>query len=264
MTSEARIRDAIAELARTRAPEPLLPSVLREVGLGYWYATLASVLGPVFVAHGPRGVAAIRREAEGADAFERWFAATHDAPVRREPVLPARIVASLEGRWRGERRVLPLDLEHVTPFQRAVLEQAARIPRGEVRTYGWIAKEIGHAHAARAVGNALAHNPVPLVVPCHRVVPGDLALGAYSCGGPEAKRAVLTAEGVDLVRLEALAAGGVRFVGSDTTHVFCTPTCRTTRRLTRQHEVHFRSERAARQAGYRPCLVCRPIAEVAA
>ena len=84
-------------------------------------------------------------------------------------------------------------------FRRRVLDACAAIPRGEVRTYGELAAECGSPRAARAVGSAMATNPVPLVVPCHRVVRGDGAVGQYSAGGPEQKIRMLEAEGVDVV-----------------------------------------------------------------
>jgi O-6-methylguanine DNA methyltransferase len=128
------------------------------------------------------------------------------------------------------------------------------------RLYVWFAAEIGRPKAVRAVGTALAHNPVPLVVPCHRVVRSDGLIGQYSMGGPAAKRRVLAAEGVDTQALEAEASAGIRFTGSDTTHIVCNPTCRDARRVTPQHRVTFPSLAAARSAGYRPCKHCRPIA----
>jgi O-6-methylguanine DNA methyltransferase len=136
--------------------------------------------------------------------------------------------------------------------------KALEIPRGEVRPYGWIAAEIGKPKAVRAVGTALAHNPVPLVVPCHRVVRSDGMIGNYSMGGPSAKRRVLAAEGLDPQRLEADAAAGRRWTGSDTTHIVCHPTCRDAKRVTDRHRVHFPSLAAAAAAGYRPCMHCRP------
>jgi O-6-methylguanine DNA methyltransferase len=156
-----------------------------------------------------------------------------------------------------------VDLGALTDFQRAVLGATRTIPRGEVRTYGWVAREIGRPGAVRAVGTALGHNPIPLVIPCHRVVQGDWRLGNYSGGGPEAKRLVLATEGVDADELEALARAGVRFHGSDTTRIFCVPSCRDARRITLAHRIAFGSEREARAAGYRPCRVCRPAAAAA-
>jgi methylphosphotriester-DNA--protein-cysteine methyltransferase len=78
-------------------------------------------------------------------------------------------------------------------------------------------------------------------------------------GGPDAKRRVLASEGLDTGALEAEAAAGVRYTGSDTTHIVCHTTCRDARRVTPRHRVTFPSLAAARAAGYRPCLHCRPV-----
>jgi methylated-DNA-[protein]-cysteine S-methyltransferase len=80
------------------------------------------------------------------------------------------------------------DLAALPPFTRAVLELTAKIPYGEVRSYAWIARELGKPKAARAVGNALARNPVPIIVPCHRVVRGDGAIGGFALGSAWKKR----------------------------------------------------------------------------
>jgi O-6-methylguanine DNA methyltransferase len=254
---EKDIVGSLRDLDRVRAPERLLPNVLRELGLGYWYAVQESVLGRLLVAYGPRGVVAVRR-ADDVPEFERWFRRAFDREVRPAERPPERIAAQLAAALRGDRSRLSVDLGALTEFERAVLFKAREIPRGEVRTYGWVAKEIGRPRAVRAVGSALAHNPVPLIVPCHRVVRSDWRLGEYSCGGPEAKRSVLAAEGVEVGELEALARRGVRFQGSETTRIFCLPTCRQARRIRPQHRVPFRSEAEAYAAGYRPCRTCRP------
>ena len=78
---------------------------------------------------------------------------------------------------------VPIDLSGTPDFQRRVLEAAKRIPFGEARPYAWIAERIGHPHAVRAVGTALGRNPVPLIVPCHRVWRSDGGLGGYLFGG---------------------------------------------------------------------------------
>jgi O-6-methylguanine DNA methyltransferase len=176
--------------------------------------------------------------------------------VARPPEDLARGVAAL---LRGERTRQPrFDLRGLTEFEQAVLLKALEIPRGEVRPYAWIAREIGRPKAVRAVGTALAENPVPLLIPCHRVVKSDGHLGQYSLGGPEAKRTVLRAEGIELERLEAQARSGVRFYGSDATHVYCFPTCRHARRISDAHRLFFGSEAQAVAAGYQPCKTCRP------
>jgi metal binding Ada-like protein/6-O-methylguanine DNA methyltransferase-like protein len=101
---------------------------------------------------------------------------------------------------------------------------------------------------------------VPLIVPCHRVVRSDGMLGQYSLGGPQNKRTILSAEGLDPDELESLARAGIRYFGSDTTKIYCLPTCHDARRVTGRHHKEFRSAREASMNGYRPCLHCRPTA----
>lgn len=112
---------------------------------------------------------------------------------------------------------LDLDLAHATAFERAVERRsggtsvARRIPPGETRSYGAIARALGRPHAARAVGRCNAKNPFAIVVPCHRVVGSDGSLRGYS-GGLEMKKRLLELEGIDLAALRAikLVAGPVR------------------------------------------------------
>ena len=82
----------------------------------------------------------------------------------------------------------PYDIHALPPFARAVLKMTAKIPYGEVRSYEWIARKLGNAKAARAVGNALARNPIPIIVPCHRVVRTDGAIGGFALGAGWKKR----------------------------------------------------------------------------
>jgi O-6-methylguanine DNA methyltransferase len=138
-----------------------------------------------------------------------------------------------------------------------VLRKALEIPRGEVRPYAWIAREIGRPKAVRAVGSTLANNPVPLLIPCHRVVRSDGSIGQYGLG-PENKRGMLEAEGVNPVELEELARRGIRYFGSDTTRIYCFPTCGHARRIRAQHRLLFHSEGEAAAAGFQPCKICRP------
>lgn len=151
-----------------------------------------------------------------------------------------------------------VDLSSLTEFQQRVLLKTMEIRRGEVRPYSWVAREIGAPGAVRAVGTALGMNPIPVLIPCHRVVRADNHLGQYGCGGTEKKREILEHEGVDIAFLDHLARQGKRFQGSKTTHIFCLPTCYTGRRMRPEHRVLFASEAEARQAGFRPCKVCRP------
>lgn len=255
LVSELR---ALGGVGAGQVPDRLLGNVLTAVGLADRYFPLQSPLGTVYVAYNALGISTVAR-ADGAAAFEAIFHARIDRPLSRALEPDAELVGSLEAALRGERRgELRFDLRGVSEFERAVLLKALEIPRGEVRPYGWIAREIGRPRAVRAVGTALKHNPIPLFIPCHRVVLGDGRLGNYGMGGIEAKRRMLAAETVDPETLEELARSGIRFSGSDTTHIFCFPTCRHARRTSATHLVYFHSRAEAQAAGYRPCKVCRP------
>ena len=248
---------------RAAAPPEVGRGAMVELGLADAYAPIDTPLGQVFVAWNGRGVSWVAAGSDGA-VFERSFRSRVGRDIGRAADLPARLRTAIGRRLAGDRRVqIPLDLRGHSPFEVAVWTKALEIPRGEVRPYGWIAAEIGRPKAVRAVGTALANNPVPLVVPCHRVVRSDGLIGQYSMGGPDAKRRILAAEGLDTRALEADAAAGRRWTGSDTTHIVCHPTCRDARRVTDRHRVHFPTLAAAASAGYRPCKHCRPAAAAA-
>lgn len=103
----------------------------------------------------------------------------------------------LKAYFSGQRTAFPdeLDLSAATPFQQRVWQAARLIPYGETRSYLWIADRIGKPEAARAVGQALGKNPLPVIVPCHRVIASDGRLGGFS-GGLEMKRQLLKMEGI--------------------------------------------------------------------
>lgn len=249
---------------RETAPPQLAHATLVAVGLADDYAILDSPVGPLRVVWNGRGVSEVSGERDDRTFAARFLART-GRRVRRREALPADLARRIERRLAGDRHVrIDLDLRGTTEFERAVWMKALEIPRGQVRPYGWIASEIGRPRAVRAVGTALGHNPVPLIVPCHRVVRSDGMIGQYSLGGPENKRAILTKEGADPDGLETLARAGVRYFGSDTTRIFCMPTCSDARRVTERHLKHFPSAEAAFEAGYRPCKHCRPVGAGAA
>jgi O-6-methylguanine DNA methyltransferase len=251
------LESALLDL-RVQAPPAVGFGALVDAGLADRYAPIETPLGRAYVAWNGRGVSWVGQATDEAE-FESRFRASVGRDIARAAAPPERLAGAIARRIGGDRRVrIPLDLRGHTPFEVAVWMKALEIPRGEVRPYGWIAAEIGRPKAVRAVGTALAHNPVPLVVPCHRVVRSDGLIGQYSMGGPAAKRRVLGAEGLDTTWLEAEAAAGHRYTGSDTTHIVCHPTCRDARRVTDRHRVTFPSLAAAATAGYRPCKHCRP------
>ena len=248
---------ALADLGAS-APARLRRAVLVEVGLADAYARMDSPIGPLTVAWNGRGVSMVDTAEDGAtfEARHRAITGRHAFPTE---ALPARLADAIARRLGGDRRVrIDLDLRGHSAFEQDVWRKALEIPRGEVRPYGWVAAEIGRPRAVRAVGTALGHNPVPLIVPCHRVVRRDGSIGQYSLGGPGNKRTILRSEGLDPEGLEAHGAAGIRYVGSDTTNIMCLPTCRHARRTRDVHRVAFRSVKDGVAAGYRPCKVCRP------
>lgn len=247
-------------LGEVSAPPALHAAILDYLGIGIAYFPLETPVGQIFVAYSRSGLEAVSR-ADTALDFERYARALLGRPVHLAAEPPATLVDSLTQHIMGTGKPsLRFNLSRLSEFERAVLLKAWEIPRGEVRPYAWIAREIGSPKAVRAVGTALAHNPIPVFIPCHRVVRSDGTLGQYSMGGGDIKRAILSAEGLDADVLERMAHSRLRYTGSDTTHIYCFPTCRHARRIVDQHRVYFGSERDATSAGYRPCKVCRPAA----
>jgi O-6-methylguanine DNA methyltransferase len=143
---------------------------------------------------------------------------------------------------------VPVDLSEVPDFQRRVLETARKIPFGEARPYAWVAERIGHPRAVRAVGTALGRNPVPLIVPCHRVWRSDGGLGGYLFGINVKSR---------LLQLERTTPV---LEGCTTTRIVCRVGCAHGRHMRPEHRVVFASVEDARSVGYRPCKACRPAA----
>jgi O-6-methylguanine DNA methyltransferase len=259
------IADGLASL-RQPAPAGFGDAVMERIGLNDEYVMVDGPIGPLFVAYGKRGISLVERVDKTGDAgdFEDEFRSMFGRPVHRADKAPELIQRVIDARlWgrtaTGKKIKVPVDLEQLPGFEREVLLKVLEIPRGEVRPYAWVAAELGRPLAVRAVGNAVARNPIPFVIPCHRVVRSDGRIGNYGAGGPESKRAVLASEGVDVGELERLPSRGVRFIGSDTTHVFCYPSCHNAKRITDAHRVTLRSSDEARHAGYRACKVCRPV-----
>ena len=151
---------------------------------------------------------------------------------------------------RGKRAFfsVPVDLSEAGAFQRRVLEAARQIPFGEARPYAWVAERIGNPHAVRAVGTALGRNPVPLIVPCHRVWRADGGLGGYLFG------VALKRQLLELERSTPVLEGCI------STRIVCRVGCVHGRRMRPENRVVFASVEDARSVGYRPCKVCRPSA----
>jgi len=158
------------------------------------YATIETDLGWVGVALSAGGLRAVELPLPSRiEAIERMAELGAHEPASDEELgeIPVAVRALVAGR---PAHGALFDWTGITPFRRAVLEECARIPPGETRSYGWLAEQVGHPRAARAVGRVMATNPWPLFVPCHRVVGSDGSLHGYG-GGLPMKDALLRAEG---------------------------------------------------------------------
>ncbi|MHB8571605.1 MAG: methylated-DNA--[protein]-cysteine S-methyltransferase [Candidatus Dormibacteria bacterium] len=158
------------------------------------YASIGSGLTQLWVAWTEHGISGTQRQTTTA-RFEEWYRGVWGVTPERRGELPARVEAEVRDVLAGKPVAVRYDLRSVSEFDREVLAATVTIPAGEVRSYGWVAGSIGRPQAARAVGGALGRNPVPVLIPCHRVVRGDGKIGHYSGGGPEVKRRLLEHEG---------------------------------------------------------------------
>lgn len=159
------------------------------------YRTLDTPLGRLLVAATPVGVVRVAFEHEGEDDVLADLAARVSPRVLAAPRRLDAAATQLDGYFAGTRHDLdiPVDLQLTTGFRREVVELLPTIGYGATTTYGRLAELVGRPGAARAVGTACGSNPVPVVIPCHRVVPAGGGTGGYR-GGPEAKAALLDLE----------------------------------------------------------------------
>ena len=157
------------------------------------YDVVDSPLGPLHIASTDRGLCRISYREDG---WEDALARTFGVRVLQSPLDKVR--RELDEYFAGSRRTfdLPLDLR-VAPFNEAVLRELARVPYGQTDTYGRLAARAGQPKAARAVGTVMNRNPIPIVLPCHRIVGATGALTGYA-GGLERKRILLQLEGAML------------------------------------------------------------------
>ena len=160
------------------------------------YDVADSPVGELLVAATERGLCRIAYRPEA--ALDE-LAADFGVRVLRIPRRLDRVRRELDEYFAGRRREFELetDLSPVPEFQRQVLGELARVPFGQVTTYGALAAKVGRPHAARAIGGAMNRNPIPIVLPCHRVIGSNGRLTGYA-GGLDRKEALLRLEGVAL------------------------------------------------------------------
>jgi methylated-DNA-[protein]-cysteine S-methyltransferase len=186
-----------AERLPTAAPE-LSGRAEAEGLLDVAYTSVDSPLGPLLVAASPKGLVRVSyTDSRGPDPVleelaERISPRVLEAPARLDPFR-----RELDEYFTGGRTEFdtPIDWSHLSGFTRKVLRATARIPFGDTSTYAGVASRAGSPRATRAAGNALGANPMPVIVPCHRVLRTGGALGGYA-GGPDRKEYLLRLEGV--------------------------------------------------------------------
>ena len=177
---------------------PDLDTTFREAALAAGlvdvrYDVVDSPIGDLLLAATPRGLCRISFTVDGGDES---LARAFGVRVLRAPLDDVR--RELDEYFDGRRRDFDLTLDlRVAPFHEQVLHELARVPYGQLDTYGGLAAKVGRPRAARAVGTVMHHNPIPIVLPCHRIVGANGSLTGYA-GGLHVKRALLELEGATL------------------------------------------------------------------
>jgi len=182
--------DVVAE-----ARERLAARARREGLASVAYDTVDSPVGPLWVALGPKGVAGVHFGREPSEGELRRLIRLYGPGIVPDRRATAPLARELDEYFEGKRRDfdLDVDLAGLTPFHVRVLRALRRIPYGKLTTYMRVAREAGNPKAPRAAGRAVGSNPIPIVVPCHRVIASDGTLGGYG-GGLDAKRGLLALE----------------------------------------------------------------------
>jgi len=245
-------------------PRPLggdfTTAIMTRVGLDR-YMVGSSRLGAVFVGWTGRGITAVRR-ADGPDdeaAFVNWYRGRTGRRVVRAMELDELARAAQAKVEDSSAPDVPLDLEAATPFERAVLSTVTEIRHGYARPYELIARELERSHAPESVAEILAANPLPLIVPCHRVVSEKSCCHSNYVFGADAQRRLLEAEGLDADAVDRVIARGYRYIENE--GWFCLPTCGdVAMHLDRPGFGGLHSLDEARERGLRPCESCRPVA----
>jgi methylated-DNA-[protein]-cysteine S-methyltransferase len=227
------------------------------------YRVFDSPLGPILLAHSEQGVVLLE--------YLRGSADVRASRLARMPGIEAvEDEGETEGLYRdfrayveGRAQRLPwsLDLRLArSPFQRKVLEHTAQIPYGAVVSYKRLASDLGQPRAVRAVAQALRWNPVPIAIPCHRVVGASGLLTGYAGGETTRKRQLLSTEGVPMVPVhdDFAIARGAMYILAPGDREYCIPSCASTETLHSGLLTYFGSRKRAEAVGLNPCTTCRP------
>lgn len=237
-----------------RLPSPRRPRLL----LALWH----SPVGDIRIGKTEKGVALVEfiRPPEGEavpSRLAREFTVEEDGEDLRD------LVRRLEEYLAGKRKNLGWIVDEAfvrSPFQKEVLRATAEVPYGTVITYQGIAEFIGRSKAVRAVAQALRYNPVPIHIPCHRVVGSDGNLTGYAGNRVELKRQLLALEGVPVTETPRglCVPKGQMYLGWKTDKLFCLPTCPTVKNLRPGDRILIPSQVHAEELGFLACDMCRP------
>ncbi len=227
------------------------------------YRVFDSPLGPVLLAHSEQGVVLLEylhgRHDTGMARLRRLRGIETVPDGGESDALYRELRAYLDGRT--QQLHWPLDLRLITsPFQRKVLERTANIPYGAVVSYKRVASDLGQPRAVRAVAQALRWNPVPVAIPCHRVIGASGLLTGYAGGETTRKRQLLATEGVPMIPAHhdfAIARGAMYMLGPGDSE-YCLPSCPSPETLKSGLLTYFGSRSRAEAVGFRPCTSCRP------
>lgn len=242
VTTRPRIARAMEILRRPQARVGVIPSPI----------------GRLLVAESDRGFATIHfmsmkdSTQRALELLRRKFDLIENEPGTR------RIAAQVDSFFEGDVEVTdhPVDLSVVdSEFQRRALTLLRKVPAGAVITYHALAATVGQPDSQRAIGNTMASNPIPLYVPCHRVVRSDGTIGNYG-GGVDNKIKLLRLEGFDVGRDLRLPSRAV--MGHRKTGIYCRPDCSAATRADPSRVLIFADARSAGHAGWRACKLCRP------
>ena len=247
--------DELLRRARSRLSRELKYERRPEAATG----VVSSPLGDLLVAITGRGIALIHYVA-GADDLASTIEQLRprlDLTEDRHTIeaVAAEVRRYLSGEAKALRRDIDLSLVD-SAFQQKVLRKLQQVPRGALISYQALGAAAGVPKGARAVGNAMHSNPVPIYVPCHRVIASGGGLGGYG-GGVHRKLHLLRSEGFDFGDNAVRLPGSVVW-GHKGTKIYCRADCHTAARVDQNQILFFADIKDARRAGLRACKVCRP------
>ncbi|QPJ63245.1 MAG: methylated-DNA--[protein]-cysteine S-methyltransferase [Candidatus Nitronauta litoralis] len=162
----------------------------------FYFTIFESPMGDLGLVSSEKGLCEVRTRIRNRNSFITYLKKSYPEIPQENPVKLETVIRQLEEYFAGKRQkfTCKLDLNQGTDFQQKVWKALQSIPHGDTRSYAWIAEAIGQPKAVRAVGGANGKNPIPIIVPCHRIIRKDGSIGGYT-GGLNKKRFLLELEG---------------------------------------------------------------------